>query len=409
MQYPGALSRNLVEPLDVVRQMLDAVCRATGATRMIPIASAHIVLDAFAMGNAGADFIESLAERGGRFVVPTTINSISYDRLSGPGSAADDILGIHGLQKRMLDACEYMGAMPTCSCNPFSQGISPLYGQHVAWSESATTAYINSILGAHSNREGATAIASAITGLTPSYGMHEKANRYGTHHFSIETDINDRSELQLLGALIARRANGQVPVISGLNPLEDDEAFGFSASFSIIGNSSMFHICGMTPDASTLAAAFNGKVPQPIIITSRDLDEERARYETGRARQIDMVAVGAPHATIKEIHQVARLLDGRKIDSTIDFVITTNRGNYAMAEIGGLLSLLSEAGVRVTADRSCFGCDVVAGKFAHKAVLATNSLKAAYSAPGTREVEVCYGSLSQCVEAAVAGIWTPQC
>jgi len=407
MRYPSSLSRNFSEPLNVVREMLDAVCKATHATQLIPIASSHIVLDAFAMGRAGAEFIESLAEQGARFVVPTTINSISYDRLVGPGAPAGDVLGIHGFQKRMLDACEYMGAMSTCSCNPFSQGISPLYGQHVAWSESATTAYINSILGAHSNREGATAIASAITGLTPSYGMHEKANRYGTLHFSVETEVGDRSELQLLGALIARRANGGVPVISGLGALDDDEAFGFSASFSIIGNSSMFHICGVTPDAPSLQAAFNAAVPRPIVIDSRDLDKERLRYENGQARKIDMVSVGAPHASIKEIHQVVRLLNSRKVNPTVKFVITTNRGNYAIAESSGLLSMLLEAGVQVTADRSCFGCDIVAGKFAYRAVLATNSLKAAYSAPGTREVDVCYGSLSQCIEAAVSGAWAP--
>lgn len=408
MRYSASLSRHISEPLSVIREMLEAVCRATGATQLIPIASSHIVLDAFAMGKAGADFIESLAEHGGRFAVPTTINSISYDRRSGPGDASDDILEIHGLQRRMLDACEHMGAIPTCSCNPFSQGISPMYGEHVAWSESATTAYINSMVGAHSNREGATAIASAITGQTPSYGMHKKENRYGSLHFLIDTDVSELSDLQLLGALIARRANGQVPVISGLKSLSSDEAFGFSAAFSIVGNSSMFHICGVTPDAPNPAAAFNGDVPQPVVITSRDLDEERSRYEEGVAKRIDMVSVGAPHATIKEIHQVARLLDGRRVDPQVDFVITTNRGNYAMAESSGLLSSLADCGVSVTADRSCFGCDLAADKFAYAAVLATNSLKAAYSAPGTREVRVCYGSLLQCVEAAVSGTWAPR-
>jgi predicted aconitase len=394
------------EPRRTAMAMLHAVGRAMNATQLVPVASAHIVLDAFAMGRPGADFIVKLQEGGARFAVPTTINAISFDRRAGHGHGA--AAEIDEQQQRMLDACVAMGAVPTCSCNPFSQGIAPVFGEHVAWSESATTAYLNAVLGARSNREGATAIASALTGLTPDYGMHLPRNRLGGVHFSVEADVCDTSDFNLLGALVARRSGDRIPVLSAMRRPPADALFGFAASFSIVGSLPMFHIVSVTPEAPTLHEAFGVAAPPPERITDADVQAERARYEQGREEPVQLVTIGAPHAGIQEIHEVARLLDGRRVKPGVEFTLTTSRSNYALAEQAGVLESLRDAGVCVTADRMCFGCDLGARKYGQEAVLATNSLKAALSAPGTREVRTCYGTARQCVEAAVSGVWKPR-
>jgi predicted aconitase len=383
--------------------MLLAVGRAMNAPRLLPVASTHIVLDAFAMMKPGADWVVSLLEGGGRFVVPTTINAISYDRAVGPSQGRAAEIDAH--QQRMLDACEAMGAVGTCSCNPFSQGIAPTFGEHVAWSESAPTAYLNSVIGARSNREGATAIASALTGLTPDYGMHDAARRRGRRHFRVEASLDDPADFNLLGALVAQRAGNDIPVLSGMSNPGAEALFGLATSFSIAANLSMFHIVGVTPEAPTLGAAFDGPAPGAIRIGDTDIAAERARYNTAPAGPVAMVTIGAPHASIHEIHAVADLLGSRRVKPGVDFTLTTSRSNHALAETSGLVRRLAAAGVKVTADRMCFGCDLGAPKYGHAAVLATNSLKAAMSAPGTREVKVCYGSARQCVEAAVTGRW----
>ncbi|MGZ0247938.1 MAG: aconitase X, partial [Alphaproteobacteria bacterium] len=151
---------------------------------MIPVTSTHLVIDGTALGEAGRDFLERLVEEGGRFAVPASINAIAVDRTKADMTAEE-----HD-QIRMLEACEKMGALPSCSCNPFIQGILPTFGEHVAWSESATAPFVNSVLGARTNREGATAVASALTGLAPRCGMHLDENRRGEILLKVETGIS---------------------------------------------------------------------------------------------------------------------------------------------------------------------------------------------------------------------------
>lgn len=399
----GAFQGAAGKARQLAMDMLAAVGRAMDAPDMIPVASAHIVIDAFAMGKPGADLIVSMADSGARFVVPATINAISYDRCLGP--EVDDPREFDRHQRRMLDACQAMGAIATCSCNPFSQGIAPLFGEHVAWSESATTGYVNSVLGARSNREGATAIASALTGLTPRYGMHVPEYRRATVHFAIEFQPADESEFNLLGSLIARRAQGRIPVLSGLERPSMDALFGFGASFAIVANIPMFHIVGVTPEARSLEDACGGVPPAPVAVTRADLAIERTVYDSEPATNVDLITIGAPHATIRQIQEIADLLGDRKVKTGVDFLLTTSRSNFSLAESSGLLAKLIAAGVTVTADKMCFGCDLGGRKYEGTAILATNSVKAALSAPGTRGVRTRYGTTRQCIEAAVTGCW----
>ena len=49
---------------------------------------------------------------------------------------------------------------------------------YIAWSESNAVSFANSVLGARTNREGGpSALAAAITGRTPEYGLHIDKNR----------------------------------------------------------------------------------------------------------------------------------------------------------------------------------------------------------------------------------------
>jgi predicted aconitase len=324
-----------------------------------------------------------MAESGARLVVPSTINAISYDRLVGPSTSRSEV-NLH--QRRMLEACQAMGGMATCSCNPFSHGIAPAFGEHVAWSESATTGYLKSVIGARSNREGSTAIASALTGVTPRYGMHDPSNRRAAVHYEIGFNAEDESEFNLLGSLIARRSGNRIPALSGLEHPCTNKLFGFSASFAIVANIRMFYFVRVAPEAPTLDAAFGGRVPEATRITRTDLDAERTIYDVDTAVNLDFVAIGSPHATIHQIKEVAELLGGRMIKPGVEFTLTTNRSNFALAESSGLLANLVAAGVKVTVDKMCFGCDLGARKYDRSAILATNSVKTAITASGSRGV-----------------------
>ena len=386
-------------PRQIAMRMLAAVGRALDAPDLIPASSAHLVIDGTALGAAGRDFLERLVREGGRFAIPASINAIAVDRRrsDGSGAAAD--------QLRMLEACEKMGAMPSCSCNPFIQGIRPARGETVAWSESATAPYVNSVLGARTNREGATALASALTGLTPRCGMHVAANRVGDMLFRVRTDVAGVDGYSLLGALVGRAAGARPPVIDGIAAAPtEDEFVAFSAAFAIHGEAAMFHMAGITPEAPTLAEAFGGRPPpEPVIVDADALEDARRRVGPGADGPVDVVSIGCPHASLAQLREVADRAAGGRADGGVAFYVHTNLSTWDAADADGTVDRLRRAGIVVTTDN----CAVVSyERLPAGTRLATNSTKMALFAKSVADAEILYGSAEQCIAAGLTGRWT---
>jgi len=349
-------------------RILQAVGEAQHAEGMIPVASAHVGLSLSSLGEAGVELLASLAREGVRFSVPTTTNVLSFERTdSGTPDAR--------LQRRALDALVAMGARANCSCNPFNQGFAPKRGEAVAWSESATAPFVNGVLGARTNREGATALASAIAGVTPRYGMHLDRERLATHLYRVSARLDSLARFHLLAAAIARRHTSGVPVLTGLQgPLRQDWLYGFSASLAAHSTAAMFHIVGVTPEAPDLAAVFPQGVPQAVEIGDEDLEREQARWAAAGAPP-DYVVIGCPHASLEQIGEVARLLDGARIRKDTQFLLHTSRDVREAARARGDLALLEQAGVRVTADTCMY---VSLSRYPAGATVLTDSAKMAF-------------------------------
>jgi hypothetical protein len=387
-------------PLQLAMRQLLAVGRAEGADRLIPVRSAHVVIDGVTLGEPGLALMERIAAEGGRFVVPTTINAIAMDRRLNETewSEADR------RQARTLHAVEARGGVPTCSCNPFSQAVLPLFGESVAWSESGTAPFLNSILGARSNREGVSALASALTGLTPRYGMHLDEARRAQALIDVTAAIEGVDGWGLLGLHLARRWPGRIPALRGLARPSFDEAVALSAAFAIAGSAPMLHILGVTPEAPDLAAVFPaGPPPAAERVTEANLTAERARLEAGDGAAVDLVVLGCPHASLAQLMEIERLLAGRPLSAAC--VAHTNHSVWGVAQASGLAARLATAGVRLTVDRMCWGCDFPDRAGDPGKVIATNSAKLAFVAPGSRGAAIRYGSAAACVEAAVSGRW----
>ncbi len=386
-------------PLQIAMKMLTAVGRAQDATELMPVTSTHLVIDGTALGTAGRDFLERLVAEGGRFVVPASINAIAVDRTKLQRTEEENN------QIRMLEACEKMGALPSCSCNPFIQGIMPSFGEHVAWSESATAPYVNSVLGARTNREGATALASALTGLTPRCGMHLEENRRGNMLLRLKTDVAGASQFSLLGALVGRLAANKIPALDGMADTPTiDEYVSFSAAYAIHSTSAIYHFLGITPEAKALADVFNGPAPKAIIINDEALDAERRRTANGKEGPVDVVSIGCPHASITQLRGAVEIIRSapRGQDNDVKFYIHTNRLTYDIAEAEGVISALLAAGITVTADN----CSVVSYDRLPKGTrLATNSTKMALFAKSVCNAEILFGSTEKCIVAGLNGIW----
>ena len=386
-------------PDKLAMEMLVAVGRAYDAAELVPVRSVHLVIDGMALGAPGLRLLERLVDEGGRFVVPVTINAIAVDRRATDDA---DLTADQRAQLRMLEACAKLGCIASCSCNPFSQGYLPAFGETVAWSESATTPFVNAVLGGRTNREGATALASALTGLTPRYGMHLDSARKGTVLFDVRAPIEGLHRYNLLGALIGRRSADGVPVITGLDAPTRDELVGFCAAFAIHGSANMFHMVGITPEAPTLAAAMASESYETVTVDDAALQEEWRRTQTATRGRVDIVSIGCPHASLDQIAEVASLMSGRSIRDDVTFYIHTNGDVFSAATDDGLIASLGASGVRVTADN----CAVVSyDRLPRDACLATNSAKMAFLADAVSGIDIRYGGLDDCVEAAVTGEW----
>src|SRR5581483_6728056 len=163
-------------------------------------------------------FAERMVALGGKVAVPTTLNVGALDLLH-PGRVRFDP-ETASMARRLMAASEAIGARATWTCAPYQAGHRPRLGAHVAWGESNAVAFVNSVLGARTNRLGDFLdLCCAITGRAPCYGLHLDQNRRARLVFEAECLRPELLRLDafypVLGALIGSEAGSSVAAITG--------------------------------------------------------------------------------------------------------------------------------------------------------------------------------------------------
>jgi predicted aconitase len=373
-----------------------------GASRLIPIASAHID-GALYHGDSGVHFAERLVAGGAKVCVPSSLNVGGLDLLHPDRVQAD--AHRYDMARRLMRAYEQMGCWPIWTCSPYQAGHRPRQGEDVAWGESNAVAFCNSVLGARSNRYGDFLdICCAIIGRAPDYGLHRPENRRATvliDTAQISNELKDSSVFYpVLGCWYGAEIGTEVGVIDGLpSDIPEDRLKALAAAAASSGAVGLFHIAGRTPEAPTLAEALGHRPPQRVVrLTPEMLRAARDRLSTSRRSIVDAVALGSPHFSLAEFDALETLLAGRR--SKVPFFVCTGRNVVAELERRDRLRALVEAGITVIADT----CVVVAPILPSKGgVLMTNSGKFAHYAPANTGYEVIYGSLADCVASAATG------
>ncbi|MFJ5370235.1 aconitase X [Bosea sp. CER48] len=378
--------------------------RLMGASRLIPVASAHID-GALYHGDSGTHFAEKLVRGGARVTVRASLNVGSL----APAGCAAIRLPPHEreMARRMMRAYEAMGCEPSWTCAPYQAGHRPARGTDVAWGESNAVVFCNSVLGARTNRYGDFLdIACAISGRAPDYGLHRTENRLATLLVDVGGLSRELREADVfypvLGTILGRAAGDAVAVIDGLQGFtSEDRLKALGAAAASAGGVGLFHVAGVTPEAPDIDAALGGAPPRErIALTPADIAAALARLSTaGATKRVDAVAIGSPHLSLAEIDEVERLMAGRALK--IPLYANTGRHVLAPLEAQGRRRALEEAGVVFVVD-TCVVVTPILPELAG-AVLMTNSGKFAHYAPGNTGYAVTYGSLAECVESAVAG------
>lgn len=375
-----------------------------GAERLLDISAAHIDSTLY-LGEATLEFAERLASLGAKVVVPTTLNVSGVDEHGWREWAVPPDWAAKA--RRQMVAYHSMGCIPTWTCAPYQTELRPKFGQQIAWGESNAIAFANSVIGARTERyPDLLDICAAITGRVPAMGLHLTENRAGQMLLRL-TGVPPRLQADdsfypVLGHLIGKIAQDRIPVIAGLRvtPAEDQlKALGAAAASS--GAVALFHIVGLTPEAPTLDAAFQGHQPQRVIeITLDRLRAARRELTTAAGEQLDMVVLGSPHFSLAEFKQLAPLLEGKQRHPKVQFLVTSSRAMAMLADKAGFLEPLRRFGGKVTLDTCILTTPMLPPEIN---TLMTNSAKYAYYAPGLLQTQMIFGSLRDCVRSAVAG------
>ncbi len=301
--------------------------------------------------------------------------------------------------------CSQIGVNRCNTCTPYQVGVVPVFGEHCAWMESSAVIYINSVIGARSNVEGAhSAAAAALTGKTPYWGYHTPEGRRGTHHVRIEKVPETMLDWGLLGYWIGEKVQDRVPVLTGIDhPGNPNFYKHFGAAAASAGGVEMYHIVGQTPEAPTAEMAFSGRALEGELLYGPAQREEAFSYfSTATETKVDFVKIGCPHASLEQVRQVATLLDGKKLHAETDLWVFTPRQIKAIADRQGYTETIENAGAHLMSD-SCAALSKVYP--AGVRVAATDSAKQAHYMPAILKFQTWLGTTEQCVDAAITGEW----
>lgn len=366
-------------------EILVAIGDINNASQLIPIKSAHISGASYKTIGDAFEFINRL--EGTRVKVKSTLNPAGMDRENWDSMNVSEPFVTK--QKDVINAYKKLGVSVECTCIPYLIGNTPKRGEHIAWAESSAVLYANSVLGARTNMEGApSALAAALIGKTPSYGLHHAENREPEMRVCVNCALTD-ADYSALGFLIGDLVGNKIPVIelpSASFP-STDELKHLSAAIGATGSVGLYHIEGITPEAGAIVSP-----AERAEIEKDDLERFYAENEKG-----DVIAIGCPHCSASELQQIYELLraksEGRKVRKEF-FIFTARAIKERMQDV---VRKIEDYGVKVICD-TCF---VVSPAFEHYKCVVTNSGKMLRYVPllcGGANVRLC--KTEECVRRA---------
>ena len=342
------LAGELGEPRRMALDLQMRIGRVFDAPDFVEVSQAHVMADTESLGEAGVEFLESLAnhdEADRRVRVPTItdprgIDFCAWRRLRQKAEWAD-------LEQRAIDAMRALGILMTDTCINYQTVSPPVFGEHAAFGDTGVVIYSNSVCGARSNFEGGpAAIAAGLTGRTPRYGCHLDRHRRGTHRFEVGSRPETLNDWGALGAIVGRAVNSywHVPVIEGIDGAPtSDELKHFGAALASYGSVPMFHMTGITPEALDGDRVFDEPPRQIRQVERTHLDGFHQSF--GRhADGVDVVVFAAPQLSLAELQRLGDLLRGRRVHPDTAMLIATSPENKAACDRMGFTETFEAAG-----------------------------------------------------------------
>ena len=378
------------------------LAHSAGAEGFITVDNAHVSGVSVITGGHGLRrFLADLSNDNlGKVAITTTLNSAGCDKNQFEEMAIEwpDFLE---QQFEIIQAYEKLGIEATLSCTPYDRGIE--LGDGIAsWAESNAVCFANSWTDLVTNREsGLSALATALTGYAPLWGLHLESNRVPNILVEVECEMTSLADWSILGDWIGKQVLvewdlpwGMMPYITGLPPHASFAQRKALTSAAANYGSPLLWAQGLSAEPKLSANhAWQGE----LIFTAADLE---ARYdELAPAGIVDLVVIGCPQASLEEIRHCAAAVRthielGHRIPDHRLWVFTSSH-NYALAESDGSIAILEEAGALILKDTCPEVTPYNRTKYNH---LLTNSLKAEhYLTSGLNRMPTSVAEITTCV------------
>ena len=362
-----------------------------GADRMIPVGSVQVAGVSYkSIGDPGLEFLEDLVSKGAKVKVPTTLNPPGMDLEDWHNLGFPEDFAMK--QLRIMEAFCSMGVMMTATCTPYLAGNLPRFGEHIAWSESSAVSFANSVIGARTNREGGpSALAAALCGVTPNYGLHLDENRKPSFLVKVNAELKSNADFGALGYHVGKTVKNKIPYFQGIKDADVDQLKALGAAMAASGAVALYHVNGITPEAGLVDTSGL----ETIEVGDRELREAYDKLNTGK--DPDIIILGCPHASLKEIATLACKLDGKRLKKPL--WICTSRVTKEAAARMGFTELIEKAGGKVVADT----CTVVSPieRMGYKTT-GVNSGKAANYLPGFCKQAVVFNNVDELLKKVLA-------
>ena len=408
MELPKRLAEQLEGKEGPTRQkaarLVVDLARVAKAESFVAVDHAHVSGVSVITGGHGLrTFLNDLSgDETGTVVIPTTLNSAGCDRQK---MEEMEILWPDFLEQQfeIVQAYDRLGIEATLSCTPYDRGIE-IEGEVASWAESNAVCYSNTWTSLITNREsGLSALATALTGFAPAWGLHLESNRKPNIRVVVKCELETLSDYSILGDWIGKNAKpewdlpfGPMPFVQGL-----DEYISFARKKALTAAAANYGTPMMWVDGHTEPPEDSIDWQGVLTFTKEDLDE---RYQELRPRgQVDLVVIGCPQASLEEMRTTAAALRthmefGESVPNQRLWVFTSQE-NYALAEADGTISILEEAGSLVLVDTCPEVTPYNREKYNH---LLTNSMKAEhYLTSGLNRIPTSVASIQECVRHAI--------
>jgi len=374
-----------------------------GAKDFVPVTQAHIMADTESLGEHNVRWLEQLAAetKGDRTVrIPTITDPRGTDFTKSKQLGQADWMV--ELERRAVAAFVKLGVSMTDTCINYQTIQAPIQGEHLAMGDTGVVIYSNSVCGARSNFEGGpSALSAGLTGRTPRYGYHLDAHRRATLHVRATYTPESLNDWGALGGVIGRLAGDywNVPVVEGLDRVPtSDELKHFGAAMASFGSVALFHLVGITPEASRLADVA-GKRMRRHTVGRKEVKALQSSYAVEKT--VDVVVFSAPQLSIYELRMLAALCDGKQFK--VPMLAVTSPQVKPDSDRFGYTGRIEKAGGTVFAGM-CF-YQSYAREIAEAngwKRLATNSAKMVNILGGYGYVPM-LASMEDCIAAAVTG------